>query len=274
MALQRTNLLIEMARIPATFKGTPDEFSQTMVRRMRIVSPTGTNFIFIGDVEPTSNVGPWLKGGTQWFVFDEDLKRYVPLDISESEKDWYFIGASTPTDSTPPVWLKTTKDQSEADPSVGNPISWHVFNGSAWVPYVGVVLSGPTSARPASPAEYQRFFDTDISVEIWWQNGKWRTIAGSPGDTKFVSFETLEEALERNPGWNVFGASNQAFRGRYISQATKDSGATPTTVLTTGAGVAQRGAFETYGETDGVQIDPASTVPYPPSIALWFLVKE
>src|SRR5882672_10980042 len=108
MSLQNTNLLVQMAQIPPTFKGTPQDLANTMIRRMRIVSPSGTNFIFVGDTEPTSNVGPWLKGGTQWFVFDATIKRYVPLDISASETKWFQVGNTTPATSSPPVWLKTT----------------------------------------------------------------------------------------------------------------------------------------------------------------------
>src|SRR5258706_8937761 len=125
MSLQDTNLLVQMAPIPATFKGTPQDLATKMIRRMKIVSPSGTNFIFVGDTEPTSNVGPWLKDGTKWYVWEEDIKRYVPLDISDSETTWYFIGNSVPASSDPPVWLKTTKDASEADPSHGDPISWY-----------------------------------------------------------------------------------------------------------------------------------------------------
>lgn len=273
MALQNTNLLIQMAPLPATFKGTPNDWAVEMVRRMRIVSPTGTNFIFIGDVEPTSNVGPWLRGGTQWWVFDNDIKRYVPLDISASETKWFQVGNTTPATSDPPVWLKTTKDQTEADPSIGRPISWYVFDGTNWVPFNGIPLSGTTANRPTNAVEFQNYYDTDISVLLWFERGAWRTISGVPGDIKMVAFQTLTEALTRNPGWDVLGASNVAIRGRYTSQATKDPGATPETDLTTSAGVAHRAAFETYGETDGVQIDPGSTVPYPPTIAFWHLVK-
>lgn len=275
MALQDTNLLITSAPLPATFSGTPDDLRREIVRRLKIVSPTGTNFIFIGDNEPTSNVGPWLKNGTQWFVWDESVKRYVPLDISASETTWYHIGSSTPATSDPPVWLKTTKDRTEADPSVGNPISWYVFNGSAWVPYVGIVLSGPTGSRPVNPVEYQQYYDTTISCLIWFERNLWRTVSGVPGDIKFVNFEVLTEALQFNPGWNVFGAGNQTLRGRIPMMASKDSGATPETVLTTGTNIPQRAAFETFGETDNMQID--NTPPnllYPPQVALWLLVKE
>lgn len=273
MALNNTNLLIQMGPIPPTFEGTPQEFAEQMVLRMKIVSPSGTNFIFIGDVEPTSNVGPWLKNGNSWWVFNPDTKRYVPQDLTDAEKTWYAIGKTTPSGTNPPLWLKTTKDASEADPSYGNPLGWYEFNGTSWVPFVGLVLSGPTANRPSAPEAYQQYYDTDISVLIWYERNSWRTISGVPGDVKPVAFETLTEALTFNPGWDVFGAANQSIRGRYISQATKDSGGTPETDLSVGAGVAPRAAFETFGETDGVQINSSSDVPYPPTIALWYLIK-
>lgn len=272
--MQDTNLSIEISPLKATFKGSPQDLLEELVRRSKIVSPSGTNFIFTGDVEPTSNVGPWLKNQTQWFVWSEDIKRYVPLDISESETKWFWMQASTPTSSTPPVWLKTTKDQTDVDLTHGDPIGWYIFNGTFWVPYNSIVLSGPTTKRPSSPTEYQQFYDTDISCLIWFERTKWRTVSGVPGDLKMVAFQTLEEALNNNPGWDLFGASNQSFRGRWLSQATKNSGAAPTTDLSVGAGVASRAAFETFGETDGVKVDGASPLPYPPTIALWTLVRE
>lgn len=272
--MQDTNLALQIAPLKATFQGTPQELVEQILRRAKIVSPTGTNFIYIGDAEPTSDVGPWLKLNKQWWVFDTDIKRYVPLDISESETLWFHMQNSTPSTSTPPVWLKTTKDQTEADPSHGNPIGWYTFNGVAWVPYAGIVLSGTTADRPPSPASFQQFYDTDIACLIWWERNAWRTVSGVPGDLKAVGFQVLAEALTANPGWSVFGANNQAFRGRWISQATKDSGGSPDTVLTVGAGVAPRAAFETFGETDGVQLNGASPVPYPPTIAMWTLIKD
>lgn len=269
MALQDTNLIVQMGPIPTTFRGTPAEFAVEMVRRMKIVSPTGTNFFVIGDVEPTSNQGPWLKGGTQWWVFSEDTKRYVPLDISASETRWYWMGNSVPPDINPPVWLKTTRDQTDTDSSFGEPIGWYQWNGSAWVPFNSIIRSGTTAQRPVNPVEYLEYYDTTISCRIWFERGQWRTVDGVPGDVKQVAFEVLTDALDHNPGWQVLGNANQALRGRFYSGATKDSGATPATNLTTGAGVPSRAAFETYftsvtaGATDVV-----------PALALWTLVKE
>ncbi len=274
MALNATGLLIQMGSIPVTFEGTPQQLADEMIRRMRIVSASGVNFIYIGDVEPTSNVGPWLKNGNEWWVFDEDLKRYVPQNLESAQQDWYSIGNSNPTDVDPPLWLRTTRDPTEADPSYGQPIGWYQWNGTSWVPFNSIVLSGPTANRPASPEPYQQYYDTTIGALIWFESSQWRTVSGIPGDVKMVAFETLTEALDANPGWVLFGASNQSIRGRWISQATKDSGADPETDLSVGAGVAPRAAFETFGETDGVSIDSSSDVPYPPTIALWHLLKS
>lgn len=273
MPINDTALFITAAKLPATFKGTPQQLADALVRRMKIVSPTGTSFIFTGDAEPTSNVGPWLRDGTRWYVFDEETKRYIPLDISDSETQWFQVGPTTPATGDPPVWLRSTRTPTDDDLSIGSPIGWYVFDGTNWVPFNNLVTSGPTASRPATPVEYQEYYDTTISCRIWWERNAWRTVSGVPGDVKAVAFPTLTEAITANPGWQVFGAGNQNIRGRYLMQAAQDAGGSPETVLNVDSGVAQRAAFETFGETDGVKIDGASLVPYPPSLALWHLVK-
>jgi hypothetical protein len=135
---------------------------------------------------------------------------------------------------------------------------------------MNIVQSGPTANRPSSPFNLQQYYDSDISVLLWWERGAWRTVSGSPGDVKIVQTNLLSTALTNNPGWSVLGSAQQSWRGRWISQATKDSEQS----LTVGAGIAQRNSREIFGETDGVKIDGASPVPYPPTIALWHLVKE
>lgn len=273
MALKATNLYIQMAQLPATFKGSPQEFANEIVRRMKILSPNGTNFIFIGDVEPTSNVGPWLRGGTQWWVWDDNIKRYVPLDISQSETRWYWISASVPPSTPPYLWLRTTADPTDQSPQPGEAIGWYEFDGTNWVPFNSVVRSGTTAQRPATPIDFQQYYDTSIGVLIWWERGAWRTVDGVPGDVKSVVFETLTQALLFNPGWEVLGASNQTFRGRIIMQASKDAGSSPETVLSVGANIEQRGALETFGEDAGVDNNPVAVLRYPPQIAMWTLVK-
>jgi len=266
MPLSETGLIIQSAPIPETFRGTPNQFRQAVVERLKIVSASGVSFIVVSDAEPSSNVGPWLKNGDRWYIFDEATKRYIPINIEDSEKLWFQTSSTTPATTDPPVWLRVD--------SSGNPISWLRFNGAEWITFVGIPLAGPTASRPSQPVELQRFYDIDISVEIWWERGGWRTVAGVIGDIKFVAWSTLTEALLRNPGWVAFGATNQTLRGRYIVGAAKDSGATPETVLTVDTNVPVRAAFETFGETDTVETPGTGPSPvYPPTVALWTLVK-
>jgi hypothetical protein len=272
MSLKATNLYVQMGQLPATFTGTPNELAAAMVARMKIVSPNGTNFIYIGDTEPTSNVGPWLKNGTKWYVWDVSTKRYVPVDISDSASLPFFMGATTPTSSEPPLWLRTTLDATSTSPfSFGDPIGWYVFNGTNWIPYVGITLSGPTASRPASPVGYQQYYDTDISCLIWWERAAWRTVSGNIGDVKAVAFDSLTDALTANPGWEVLGAGNVALRGRIIMQAAKDAGSSPVTTLSVGSGLTVRAAFETFGEAQ--LLSTGSPIVFPPQLALWHLVK-
>src|ERR1035441_8046902 len=136
MALNPTNLFIQAAPLPATFRGSPNDFFTEMIQRMKILSPSGTNFIFIGDTEPTSNVGPWLKNGTQWYVFDPATKRYVPADISPSFSAAFTIGNAVPLTAIPPVWLRTTIDNSNPTaPNYGDIVGLFTYDGilNKWV---------------------------------------------------------------------------------------------------------------------------------------------
>lgn len=275
MSLVNTNLFLQMAQLPVTFKGTPQDLANEMIKRCRIVSPNGVNFIFIGDVEPSSNVGPWLKGGTQWWVWDDATNRYKPLDLGESFTAPYAVGNSTPSVTNPPVWLKTTQDATDLAPtSFGDPLGWYLFDGASWVSFNGIVFSGPTASRPASPADLQQYYDTDISCLIWFERGAWRTLSGVPGDVKAVNFQTASQALTNNPGWAIFGVVNASASGRGIMQATQDPGAAPVTSLTPPAGVPSQAAGATYGDgPQQLQINNLSSLNYTPMIALWHLVK-
>jgi hypothetical protein len=271
--LKNTNLVISAAPLPATFKGTPQDLFSAMVSRMQILSPNGANFIFVGDVEPTSNVGPWLKGGTQWYVWNSTLSRYVPVDISASETKFFQISATAPDPTVTPVWLRCTKTPTDADPTFGDPVAWYLWDGTEWDPISGLTPSGGTASRPSAPLETQRFYDTDLSVLVWFERGMWRTVDGVPGDVKQCVYETATDALRFNPGWAIFGDSTIAWRGRLFVQAAKDAGGSPVTAFPTPTGITQRAALETFGEGSGIVLDPASTYLTPGVMALWTLVK-
>ena len=270
MALKPTNLTIQMAPLPATFRGNPQDLAAQMVQRMKILSPSGSSFIFTGDTKPTSNVGPWLKGGTQWYVWDSTVNDYVPLDISPSFTIPYWMSASQPPNTNPPLWLQTTKDASDVDPTHGIAVYWRLWDGADWVPFMAAQGLGTTADRPTSPPDGYKFYDTTLNVEIWWERSMWRTTAGVPGDVKAVGFSTLQDALNHNPGWEIFGNSVPQVFGRNISQATKDPGASPVSEVTP-VGVPPRAAFETFGNDSTLQSGTDATTPA--QVALWHLIK-
>jgi hypothetical protein len=104
--------------------------------------------------------------------------------------------------------------------------------------------------------DYQQYFDTSINCLIHWERGLWRTVSGTPGDIKYVSAPVLADALVANPGWDLFGANNQNFRGRIIMQAAANAdGSAPVTV---DANLATRKAGEFFGETDFVAINDST----------------
>lgn len=179
MSLNSTNLYIQASPIPATFKGTPNDLYTEMIKRMRIMSPSGTNFIFIGDVEPTSNVGPWLKNGTQWYVWNSATKRYTPVDITPSFTPAFFIGNTTPTTTNPTVWLQTTLDPTSTDPlAYGTPIRWFFWNGSAWVwPHL------------TPPGSGERRIWVGTEADLWFYDGGDGTNPATATDTVGAMWE-------------------------------------------------------------------------------------
>ena len=165
MSLNPTNLYIQAAPLPATFVGTPNDFFSEMIRRMKILSPSGTNFIFIGDTAPTSNVGPWLKNGTQWFVWDPATKQYIPQDITSSFTPAFVVQHAMPSSTNPPVWLQTTADattNSSGQIDYGNPIRWYLWSTSLslWV------WPNPT---PSGTQEGRLWFGAE--TEVWAYDG-------------------------------------------------------------------------------------------------------
>lgn len=240
--LFKTNLVIVSAPLPADFKGTPQEFYSAMVERMEIQSPAGTSFFIIGDVEPASNQGPWLKNGDKWYVWSDTLGRYVPADITDSLPSFFVVSDTTPanpgTDDAL-IWLKTFSDRV---------LGWYFWNGITWRPGGNTPPSGPTSERPSVPQDLEQFFDTDINTLIHWERGAWRTVSGTPGDVKFVTTSILADAITANPGWEYLGETTQAWRGRVLGVASKDPGGSPVASYLTDAGITQQESRAVAGE--------------------------
>lgn len=139
------NVTITAAPLPNNFRGTPQQFMEALIDRIEI-SVDGSSFV-TGDTQPQGNQGPWLKGGTQWWVWDVDTSTYVPQDLSASVTDEVFIGdvANGPPDSsTYSLWLQT-------DGSAVNGLYWFAGGTAGWVTQPKELVNGAVTLAMLAP---------------------------------------------------------------------------------------------------------------------------
>jgi hypothetical protein len=145
---------ITAAPLPSNFRGTPQQLVEALLDRL-VVEVDGSSFV-IGGTMPTSNQGPWLKDGSQWWVWDEDTSTYVPLDVSASVSDQIFVGegnwdynaetgvyslspASSANPSPDPeevqIWLRTSG-------SAVVDLLWYAGTSAGWVSKARELIGG------------------------------------------------------------------------------------------------------------------------------------
>lgn len=71
------------------------ELFDAMVARMIVTPNQAFTSFAAGSVEPTSNVGPWLKDCEVWFVFDPSTGSYVPMRDKGFDTMLVFESSST-----------------------------------------------------------------------------------------------------------------------------------------------------------------------------------
>lgn len=91
-------ITITASPLPSNFTGTPQQFMDSMVARLNVVTAVDSvSIVSQGSVPPTSNVGPWLKNGNTWYIWSTSSGSYVPVNAefptlkyiaSITEPDW------------------------------------------------------------------------------------------------------------------------------------------------------------------------------------------
>lgn len=100
-----TTFQIQASPLPSDFRGTPQELFEAILDRLEVSSDIVT--IVESETMPTSNQGPWLKNGNQWWVWDAGSSTYVPIDISASAQNEIYIGETAPDPEEFQLWLQT-----------------------------------------------------------------------------------------------------------------------------------------------------------------------
>lgn len=76
---QPFRFVVSMGQLPEGFCGTQQELAQAIADRLLIQSDQNFSSFAIGPDAPTSNVGPWLKDCTTWYVWDDSTGAYIPM---------------------------------------------------------------------------------------------------------------------------------------------------------------------------------------------------
>lgn len=90
--------------LPADFKGTPQALLDAFVARLSAESTNAISFFATGSVAPSSNVGPWLKDGTTWYIWDTGTAAYIPLIVA-AESLKYVASQSAPDPAKYTFWI-------------------------------------------------------------------------------------------------------------------------------------------------------------------------
>jgi hypothetical protein len=69
---------VQIAPLDPAFRGTPQDLVDAIEERITIETDENAAVIATGSTAPTSNIGPWLKDGNTWYVWNELTGSYVP----------------------------------------------------------------------------------------------------------------------------------------------------------------------------------------------------
>ena len=158
---------------------------------------------------------------------------YLDVDFDETYSLLVIGPGPVAVEDQDKIWFETTADN--------GPLSINSFdtNLGEWVSFFPA--HGTTAERPASPKDYQLFFDTTIHTMLIYERDEWRTESGSPGDIKPVTAASEAAAETQNPGWSLYTAG----AGRVLGVAGAGSGLT---VRSQGATVGEELHTLTIGE--------------------------
>lgn len=96
LATSLVGLTVSMGSLPEGFcPANMQELANAIAARLIVTPNVTTSSFAIGSVEPSSNVGPWLKNCLEWYVFDDATGRYRPISQGGFGNQQYFTSSGT-----------------------------------------------------------------------------------------------------------------------------------------------------------------------------------
>jgi len=112
---------IQTATLPPNWNGTMQDYTDLLPDLITIELNEGFSTFVTGSIEPTSNVGPWLRNNEEWYVWSDAEGRYVPQKLDEKIRKIYvtsydpfiYNSGANPNPDQPvsgSIWVKTVND--------------------------------------------------------------------------------------------------------------------------------------------------------------------
>lgn len=176
-SLNQLPLILEMGALPLNFQGTPQQFADAIVERMRVVSQQALALFAAGATEPAYNVGPWLDQSNTigiWKGFSNVTGNYQPLPLADVSLK-YILSSTEPNPSIFQLWVKLSP--------AGEGLGVYTYYNGAWRDvYASVIATlqaaiaailpaaGPdgtvlTSAGPGNPPVWANQFFPGVVID-------------------------------------------------------------------------------------------------------------
>ncbi len=146
---------VSAGTLPPNFAGTPQQFLDAIAALLLVTPIEDWNSFVTGSAAPTSDVGPWLKDGTEWWVWSSTAGAYVPLVLDDKSLR-RFVGDTAPSSTDYDVWYQTNGS--------GVPQAIKIFNAGSWVDvYAATLANYQTAAQMATAyGKFQTFTGGDL----------------------------------------------------------------------------------------------------------------
>ena len=242
--LNQLPLILEMGALPLNFQGTPQQFADAIVERMRVVTQQALALFAAGATEPQYNVGLWMDQSSSIGIlkgFSNVTGNYQPLPLADVSLR-YIVSNTEPDPNVFRLWVKLS--------NAGEGLGVYTYYNGAWrdvyanviatlnaaiaavLPPAGAAGTVLTSAGPnATPVWANQFFPGVIidyagsTVPVGLQ---WLICDGSL--KAIVSYPNLFDAIGTQyggDGLTTFAVPDLRGRGRAGLGTGDAPGATP-----------------------------------------------
>lgn len=189
---------VSVGTIPPNFSGGLQDTFNLFASLLRITPSTDWNSFTVGSALPTANVGPALKDGTEWYVWNQTLGQYVPLTVDGSGLKAGTV-ALTALGTTTPGAAFVANGSGVLSPVAGTAGQVLTSNGATAAPSFQLPLTGQNFAVTKNADQLYNSDGSSVLVVF-------DTVIFSAG----LVFDTANSRFTCvTPGTYLFGASLQ-----------------------------------------------------------------